>query len=125
MKQLIESDAPSFIRHGIVQSTAGSIDEEVAEQMLSRMPTDRMLEGWSLLTAEESFEETLRGLRCPLLLGKHEGCLMSTDEGFEDAVAALPGAEVVSVLKAPCTSAEFAESLKGFCLRVTSEAAAG
>jgi hypothetical protein len=124
MRQLIENDALSFIRHGIVQSTAGSISEEVAEQMLGRMPTDRMLEGWSLLTAEESFEESLLGYRHPLLLAKHEGCLVNTDEGFEDAVAALPEAEVVVVPKAPCTSPEFAGVLKGFCSRVGSEAPA-
>jgi len=124
MMQLIENDAPSFIRHGIVQSTAGSIDEEVAEQMLERMPADRMLEGWSLITAEEAFEESLLSLRCPLLLAKHEGCLMSTDEGFRDAVAAFPEAEVVAVSKAPCTSPEFSEALKDFCARVGSVAPA-
>jgi pimeloyl-ACP methyl ester carboxylesterase len=118
MRQLIENDALSFIRYGIVQSTAGSIDEHVAEQMLSRVPTDRMLEGWDLLTQEESVQEILLGLRCPLLLAKHEGCLMSTDEGFEDAVAALPEAEVLSVPKAPCTSEEFAAALRSFCSRL-------
>jgi pimeloyl-ACP methyl ester carboxylesterase len=123
MEQLIENDAPSFIRFGIVQSTAGSIDEEVAEQMMSRLPAEDMVLGWKLVTADDPFEESLRSLRCPMLLAKHQGCLMSTDEGFDDAVAALPNAETVIVPKAPCTSPEFAEALRGFCRRVGAEAA--
>ena len=35
---------------------------------------------------------SLRGLDLPFLLAKHEGCLMSTDERFEDALKALPHA---------------------------------
>jgi hypothetical protein len=123
MERLIENDAPSFIRFGIVQSTAGSIDEEVAEQMMSRLPTADMALGWRLVTADEPFEERLRSLRCPMLLAKHQGCLMNTDEGFDDAVAALPKAETVIVPKAPCTSPEFAEALRSFCRRVRAEAA--
>jgi pimeloyl-ACP methyl ester carboxylesterase len=118
MSQLIENDAPAFIRFAIVQSTAGSIDEEVAERMLERVPAEDIGLGWQLMTAEESWEEGFRGLRRPALLAKHEECLMNTDEGFEDAVAALPGAEVIAVPKAPCTSPEFAEALRSFCLRV-------
>jgi len=52
-----------------------------------------------------------------MLLAKHEGCLMNTDEGFEDAVAALPNAAVVAVPDAPCTSTEFAAALRDFCER--------
>ena len=29
-------------------------------------------------------------LDCPLLFAKHEGCLASTDEGFEDVAATFP-----------------------------------
>jgi hypothetical protein len=32
----------------------------------------------------------LSRLDCPLLFAKHEGCLASTDEGFEDAAATFP-----------------------------------
>jgi hypothetical protein len=123
MEQLIENDAPSFIRFGIVQSTAGSIDEDVAEEMLKRMPPEVIGLGWRLFTADEPFEDELRSLRCPMLLAKHEGCLMSTDEGWEDAVGALPEAETVLVPHAPCTSPEFAEALRRFCLRTGTETA--
>lgn len=118
MTQLIENDAQSFIRYGIVQSTGGSISEEEAAQMMSRIPTEDMALGWELLTADYPYEEELRSIDLPLLLAKHEGCLMSTDEGFDDAMAALPRAEVLSVEKAPCTSSEFAEALRDFCQRV-------
>jgi hypothetical protein len=119
MTQLIANDAQSFIRYGIVQTTGGSISDEEAAQMMSRIPTENMALGWELVTADEPYEEELRSLGHPLLLAKHEGCLMNTDEGFEDAVASLPRAEVVSVEKAPCTSSEFAEALRAFCQRVS------
>jgi hypothetical protein len=49
------------------------------------------------------------------MLVKHEGCLMSTDEGFEDVVAALRNAETLAVSDAPTASAEFANELRRFC----------
>ena len=115
MSQLIENDAPAFIRYAIVQSTAGSIDEEVAGRMLERIPAEDIGLGWQLLTAEESWEEGLRRLRCPALLAKHEGCLMNTDEGFEDAVAALPHAETAAFDEPPASSPAFAQLLRRFC----------
>jgi hypothetical protein len=116
MEQLVETDAAGFIRYGIVQGTAGSISEETAEQMLSRFRPDDIRVGWTLLTAEDDFGDELRSLKQPMLLAKHDGCLMSNDEGFEDAVAALPDAEIVVVPDAPSTSEEFAEALRKFCL---------
>jgi pimeloyl-ACP methyl ester carboxylesterase len=118
MNQLIENDAPAFIRYAIVQSTAGSIGEDVAEQMMSRIPAENIGEGWRLLTAEESWGEEFRRLEPPALLAKHEGCLMNSDEGFEDAAAALPEATTITVPGAPCTSSEFADALRSFCLDV-------
>jgi hypothetical protein len=113
--QLVDTDAQSFIRYAIVQATGGSIDEDEAAQIMSRVPEKDMAEGWRLLTADEPYEEDLLSLDHPLLLAKHEGCLMMTDEGFEDAAAALPEAQVIAVEKAPCTSAEFAVALRDFC----------
>jgi len=115
MSQLINTDVPSFIRHGIAQATKGSIDEDVAEQIVSRMPAEYMVQGWAAFTADDPFGDALTNLSCPLLLAKHEGCLMSTDEGFEDAAAALPDAQTLAVTDAPSTSSEFAEALRRFC----------
>jgi pimeloyl-ACP methyl ester carboxylesterase len=116
LTQLISQDATSFLRHGIAQATGGSVDEDLAEQMLERVPAEDMLVRWKTLTADEDYADELLSLECPMLLVKHEGCLMSTEEGFEDAVGALPEAETAAVPDAPPTSAEFAETLRVFCL---------
>jgi len=115
MTQLLRNDHHAFIRHGITQATGGSVNEELAEAMLKRFPEGLLVEGWEAITADEPFEDSLVQLDCPLLLAKHEGCLMSTDEGFEDAVAALPEAHTVAVPDAPQSSPQFAEALRAFC----------
>jgi hypothetical protein len=116
MTQLLRQDHEAFIRHGIAQVTAGSISEDVAERMLERFPAELLVDGWERITAEDDrFGELLTELDCPLLLAKHEGCLMSTDEGFEDAVGALPQARTISVPEAPEASPRFAQALRDFC----------
>jgi sugar phosphate isomerase/epimerase len=116
MTELIRNDALAFIRHGIVQGTAGSIDEAVAEQMVERFPEEGIQAGWEELTRAEDFAEELEAAGVPLLLGKHEGCLMSTDEGYEDAVEAFPEARTVVTLDACCVDPGFAEALHEFCI---------
>lgn len=113
--ELINKDTTAFLRHGIPQATHGSVDEALAEKIVERIPTELLVDGWNALTADEPFGEILVALDCPLLLAKHDACLMSTDEGFEDAVAALPDAETVVVPNAPSADPEFAEALKRFC----------
>ena len=121
MTQLIDSDAPSFVRFAIAQVTGGSVNEDLAERMLERLPVDAMAEGWAAVTADEPFVDVLTGLECPLLFAKHEGCLMSTDEGFDEAAARIPRAETVAVTDAPTTSQAFADALRQFCLLVHNE----
>jgi pimeloyl-ACP methyl ester carboxylesterase len=116
--QLIKQDAPSFVRYGISQLTKGAVDEELAGRIMERVPPGLIAEGWFTITAEWDFSAQLHALDCPLLLAKHEGCLLSTDEGFEDAVAALPRAEVASYDEPPAASAEFAARLRQFCERL-------
>jgi hypothetical protein len=123
--QLVKQDAPGFVRYGIAQVTRGGIDEERAERIIERLPSEFMVDGWTALTADVSFEEELRELDRPLLLAKHEGCLMSTDEGFEDAVAALPGAETASFDDPPGSSPAFADELRRFCERHWSASSEG
>jgi pimeloyl-ACP methyl ester carboxylesterase len=115
--QLVKQDAPSFVRYGIAQLTKGGVDEERAQRIVDRIPPDFMHEGWVALTADQQFDEALRALQCPLLLAKHEGCLLSTDEGFADAAAALAHAETASFDDPPAGSAEFAELVRPFCER--------
>jgi pimeloyl-ACP methyl ester carboxylesterase len=121
LTQLLRQDHVAFIRHGIAQATGGSIDQELAQRMLERFPHDRIVAAWEALTADdEDFAEVLEGLECPMLLAKHQGCLVSTDEGFEDAAAALPNARTVSVSDAPESSPEFAAALRSFCAEIWS-----
>jgi pimeloyl-ACP methyl ester carboxylesterase len=115
--QLIRQDAPSFVRYGIAQLTKGAVDEDLAQRILERIPPDLMLEGWFVLTSPESFADELLALSCPMLLAKHEGCLLSTDEGYADAVAALPNGETAEFDDPPTSSPSFAETLRRFCER--------
>jgi pimeloyl-ACP methyl ester carboxylesterase len=115
--QLIRQDPPTFVRFGIAQVTKGGVDEESAKRIIERIPTEFMLDGWLALTGDEPFRDELLGLECPLLLAKHEGCLMSTDEGFADAVAALPHAETAVFDQPPSSSGEFAQALRRFSQR--------
>lgn len=116
LTELVATDHEQFLRYGAVQATGGSIDEEQAEQLLKRFPRDQMQRGWEMITRDDvDIGDLLEQLDCPLLFAKHEGCLGSTDEGFEDAVAAFPRARVVSVTDAPLTSDVFAEAMREFC----------
>ena len=116
MTQLLSQDHEAFIRYGIAQATRGSIGEDLAQRMIDRFPRELMLLGWERVTADdEPFGDLLKELDCPMLLAKHQGCLMCTDEGFEDAAAALPAARTLAVPDAPSTSADFARAIRAFC----------
>jgi hypothetical protein len=116
MTELVDKDHEEFLRHGAVQATGGSIDEEQAERMIERFPRELIQRGWEMITRDDvDIGDLLAQLDCPLLFAKHEGCLGSTDEGFEDAVAAFPRAQTISVTDAPLTSPAFAEALREFC----------
>jgi hypothetical protein len=114
--ELVATDHEQFLRHGMVQATGGSVDEEQAERVIERFPPDLIQRGFEILTRDDvDLRPLLEQLDCPLLFAKHEGCLGSTDEGFEDAAAAFPGARIVSVSDAPLTSDIFAQALREFC----------
>ena len=117
MTELIDKDHEEFLRHGAVQVTGGSVGEEQAERMIERFPQDLMRRGWEMITRDDvDLNEPLERLDCPLLFAKHEGCLASTEEGFEDAVATFPRAETVVTTAAPLASPDFAEALRDFCV---------
>jgi hypothetical protein len=124
--QLAETNFPDFIRYGLTQVTHGSIGDELAARMLERVPIDvgRAIFELTLLDPEP-FDHLIREIDVPLLFAKHEGCLGSTDEGFEDAVAAFPAARTISMPEAPSVSSDFARALREFCEEVTATAAAG
>jgi hypothetical protein len=114
--QLAEGSYADFVRHGLTQVTHGSIGDELAERMLERVPIELGRSVWRMnLFDSEPFDQLIREVDVPLLFAKHEGCLGSTDEGFEDAVAAFPDARAISVPEAPAVSSEFAAALREFC----------
>jgi hypothetical protein len=116
-RQLADSNYRDFVRYGLTQLTHGSIGDELAERMLERVPIELGREVWSRNHLDsEPFEDLIREAGVPLLFAKHEGCLASTDEGFEDAVAAFPDARAIVVPQAPAVSSEFAAALREFCL---------
>jgi hypothetical protein len=124
--QLAETNFPDFIRYGLTQVTHGSIGDELAARMLERVPIEvgRAIFELTLLDPEP-FEHLIREIDVPLLFAKHEGCLGSTDEGYEDAVAAFPAARTISVPEAPSVSSDFARALRAFCEEVVPTTAAG
>jgi hypothetical protein len=123
MGQLLQNDFSAFVRYGLTQLTQGSIGDELAKQMLERIPMDIAQAAFETIIGEpEPIEDPLRKLDAPLLFAKHDGCLSATEEGFEDAVAAFPQARTVSVTDAPTVSADFAEALRSFCLDISGRA---
>lgn len=118
MRQFLAQDHREFIRHGIVQMTQGSVDDELAGRMIERFPRSEWLElAWDSLLEPEPIGELLREYGGPLMLAQHVGCLSFTDEGFAEAADAFPAARTLGVEKAPSGSPEFADALRDFCLR--------
>jgi pimeloyl-ACP methyl ester carboxylesterase len=116
MVQLSRQGSEAFVRYGIAQLTRGGVDEETAQQMVERFPdmdtVTAMLE--ALAANPEPIGEDIADVDVPLLLAKHDGCLGSTDEGFEDIVAAFPEADTVICPEMCSSSPTFADALKTF-----------
>jgi pimeloyl-ACP methyl ester carboxylesterase len=118
MTQLMHTDYESFVRYGLTQFTQGGFDEDIASRMVERFPpmeiTSRV---WEMhVERPEPVGELLRQLDMPMLLAKHEGCLVFTPEGYEDLISSFPDAETVTVEKATSASEDFAAALRDFCL---------
>jgi hypothetical protein len=124
MTQLMRTDYDSFVRFGLTQFTQGGFDEEVAGRMVERFPeTDIAAQVWEMhVERPEPIGDLLAQLDKPTLLAKHEGCLVFTAEGYDDAVAAFPGTHTVTIRKASSASEEFAEALREFCLEISAGA---
>jgi pimeloyl-ACP methyl ester carboxylesterase len=127
MVQLARQGSDAFVRYGIAQMTRGGIDEDTAQKMVERFPDmDLVTATLEALGQEpEPIGDELREMDVPLLLAKHEGCLGSTDEGFEDIVKAFPGAETAVCPEMCASSPAFAEALREFCGRLALEPASG
>jgi pimeloyl-ACP methyl ester carboxylesterase len=117
MTQLLSSDFDSFVRYGMTQFTQGAWDEETSGRIVERFPPMEIASKvWDANTKRpEPLADLLSQLDVPMLLAKHDGCLVFTDEGYEDVARALPEAHRTSVGQAPSASGEFAAALRDFC----------
>jgi hypothetical protein len=117
LAQLAKQGNEAFVRYGIAQATRGGIDEETAQQMIERFPDMDLVSAMveALGRNPEPIGDDLTAMDLPLLLAKHEGCLGSTDEGFEDIVAAFPEADAVICPEACSSSPAFADAIRRFC----------
>jgi pimeloyl-ACP methyl ester carboxylesterase len=124
MTQLLRSDYDSFVRYGMTQFTQGAFDEETSKRIVERFPPMEVAsQVWEAnIDEDQAIDELLRQVDVPLLLSKHEGCLVFTAEGYDDAVRAFPDARRTSVSQASSASEEFAAALKDFCEDVLREA---
>jgi hypothetical protein len=117
---LIQNDPRTFV-HQFFRMTGGEMmdggyGDEMVEEYRRRVPVELMLPFWETRPQEgRHIGDGLRQMRVPLLLAQHKGCLLYTDEGFEEAVEALPNARSVKVDDKPSTSREFARVLHTFC----------
>jgi pimeloyl-ACP methyl ester carboxylesterase len=120
--RLVETDSEGFARIALTQLTQDGFDEPLVRQMLERVPV-RVVVAHLRAMAQVTFdlEQLLRPLDVPLLFGKHEGCLLYTDEGFADAVAAFPGAHTVSLPLTCCASPIFAGALRELCDQIAAD----
>jgi pimeloyl-ACP methyl ester carboxylesterase len=120
MIQLARQGSDAFVRYGIAQMTRGGIDEDTAQKMVERFPDMELVTATLEALGEqpEPIGDELREIDAPLLLAKHEGCLSSTDEGFEDIVKAFPEAETAVCPEMCASSPTFAEALRKFCDRL-------
>jgi pimeloyl-ACP methyl ester carboxylesterase len=126
MIQLGRQGSEAFVRYGISQMTRGGVDEATAQKMVERFPDMELVTATleALAKEPEPIGEELEKIEAPLLFAKHEGCLGSTDEGFEDIVKAFPQAETVICPEMCASSPTFAEALQQFCERLDAGEAA-
>jgi pimeloyl-ACP methyl ester carboxylesterase len=119
---LIQRDPRMFV-HQLFRMTGGEsmhggYAASMVEEYMGRVPAELMLPFWESRPAEGvDFVADLQALDVPMLLAQHRGCLLFTQEGFEDVVSAFPDAHAVRVDDKPSTSVEFAGVLREFCLK--------
>ena len=117
--QVAELDDRTFTRH-LTQLTQGFYGEELADEMLERIPTG-VAQAYvrdNLADPGDWIEEAMRDLGKPLLLAQHDPCLLFTTEGYEAAVSAFPDSTQVSCREKPSVSRTFADALREFCRAV-------
>jgi len=111
--QLLEKDYMAFWR-AVTQLTQGGMPDAWVERWAASVPEERARAVFSGVTdAAAPAAERLVEFDGPLLLAQHADCVLWTDEGFEDAIAAFPEARVVRCREIPPFDPEFGEALRG------------
>jgi hypothetical protein len=133
LAQLAEVDFKSFIRqefrawHGLRDALAEAPGpDEMADAYLDRVPHEVATTFYrELLEHEHELEGrvdgALRELSIPLLLVRHEGCLMFTKDGYDEIVAALPDAARATTTAKPTVDPAFSAILRDFCTKLAGE----
>ena len=98
--------------------------DPLAEEFLARVPHAVATDFYGdILKNAAAYAAELQAARAelprlPKLLAQHDGCLMFTPEGFEEAAAAMPDAETTATQAKPSVDPAFAETLRAFVERL-------
>ena len=102
LQSLLRTDPRTFVRQLFKltggEQTQGGYGEAIADEWVRRVPMELAAPFYEARVEEgAAMGERLASLDVPMLLAQHKGCLLFTEEGFDDAVAAFPDARGVPV----------------------------
>ena len=117
---LMRTDQRTFVRQLFRltggEAGKGGFTEAIVEQYIERVPMQLDETFWETRSFEgERIGERMSQLDVPMMLARHNGCLLFTEEGFEDAVAAFPDATTLKCEEKPGTDVSFSRALRAFC----------
>jgi hypothetical protein len=117
---LMQADHRMFVRQFFKmtggEDAHGGFGEDLVDEYLERVPISLEVPFWETRAFEgERIGDRLAQLDVPMLLARHVGCLLFTEEGFQDAAKEFPRARAMTCAAKPGTSPEFAEALREFC----------
>ena len=122
VQSLLRTDPRTFVRQLFKmtggEAAQGGYEATLVDEWLRRVPMEVAEPFYESRESEgETLKSNLEQLRAPMLLAQHRGCILFTEEGFEDAVAMFPDAEVHRCDEKPSTSLDFVTVLREFCER--------
>jgi hypothetical protein len=110
--QLLENDYMAFWR-AVTQLTQGGMPDAWVERWAASVPQERVRAVFSGITDTAApASKRLAEFDGPLLLAQHADCVLWTDEGFEDVVAAFPDARIARCTEIPPFDRAFGEALR-------------
>ena len=110
--RLLETDYMAFWR-AVTQLTQGGMPDAWVERWAAAVPHERTKAFFQgLVDSQPPLAERLGAFTGPVLIGQHTNCVLWTAEGFEDAAAALPAAQVVRCAEIPVFDPAFGEALR-------------